>query len=952
MSLENHKITTFEDSVSSLPDYPSDAGYTAAMLKAVFDGRTDKEIKQKFNALIDELKNIISELEKADSTAAETAKKYTDTEVTGHNSSESAHSDIRSLISELTRRLNALADSDDTTLDQLSELVAYIKDNRSLIDSVTTAKANKADVYTKGNVDALITAIEESVAELEEKLKKLAATGGGNGVPLISVHDELYSTIVPEDGQVYVVKYHDMPYGEDPNLISPEVFYRLRIGDGVTPLCDIPNVSNIVAGTGNGSAILVDPTYDNGDDGLEAPNNIADGQYSVSFGKYLKNYGKASVLVGYSSDNYAPRAFVAGKDELVNAGATGAFVGGGQHNTVGDGGSYSVTLGSCNTTNSTSVVVGRFLQANNEKQVILGLYNTDDPDALVIIGGGTGNLDRRNALVVKKDGTVVVDGVVIKTNSVEVNIPEGASVVLSDGYIELTGTENDSGNIVFNSIPYGMWTIKATINGKEYEMSVAVDGEEIPIMYFDEVLDNFADNTIDGIITACKTNTIPETWLIGDKKAFTMDDKEYHLVIIGKNADTFTNGKTAPLTFQFEEIHKNCYMYTSGDTVEVTQWEDTRVRTFYNNAKSSNWGKPIFDTFRNAIVPVVKETKLADGTIQITEDKIFVPSYEEMISGGVYYEYFQNVENRIKTLDGAAAIWWTRTPTTTTRKFRVLSATGSYTTGVGTRGVAPTFCLGSEIMLTNAIKIGDTVLSEEELLTIKASAGTADLSGLVTGEELTAAIGDAIAELTAEDVGASPSGHTHDDRYYTETEMDTKLAGKAASEHTHDGRYYSKSEVDNLVSENSGSWTVLADETWSQSANGTAAHVFTIPDLRDYKEFFVALCPGFTTSTNNAWSGWMNVYLTSSSNSDYYQVAYVAVQSYDGSIEGFSKTPTYSIIQYSNGVIIPSQYTSSSMGSYSMVSTPVFTEAITKVKVEMNGASSVREGIHAIVFAR
>lgn len=63
-----------------------------------------------------------------------------------HSSSSTAHSDIRGLISDLTTRLNALADSDDTTLDQLSEIVAYIKANRSLIDSITTSKINVADI--------------------------------------------------------------------------------------------------------------------------------------------------------------------------------------------------------------------------------------------------------------------------------------------------------------------------------------------------------------------------------------------------------------------------------------------------------------------------------------------------------------------------------------------------------------------------------------------------------------------------------------------------------------------------------------------------------------------------------------------------------------------------------------------------------------------------------------
>ena len=33
--------------------------------------------------------------------------------------------------------------------------------------------------------------------------------------------------------------------------------------------------------------------------------------------------------------------------------------------------------------------------------------------------------------------------------------------------------------------------------------------------------------------------------------------------------------------------------------------------------------------------------------------------------------------------------------------------------------------------------------------------------------------------LSPNDYGAAESGHTHDDRYYTETEMDTKLTAKA-----------------------------------------------------------------------------------------------------------------------------------------------------------------------------
>ena len=50
----------------------------------------------------------------------------------------------------------------------------------------------------------------------------------------------------------------------------------------------------------------------------------------------------------------------------------------------------------------------------------------------------------------------------------------------------------------------------------------------------------------------------------------------------------------------------------------------------------------------------------------------------------------------------------------------------------------------------------------------------------VNGKSLAANI-----SLTASDVGASASGHTHDDRYYTESEINSKLAGKANSSHKH-----------------------------------------------------------------------------------------------------------------------------------------------------------------------
>lgn len=66
--------------------------------------------------------------------------------VSGHNTSTAAHSDLRQLITALTNRLNTIANSSDTDLDQLAEIVAYIKSNKTLIDSITTSKVSVADI--------------------------------------------------------------------------------------------------------------------------------------------------------------------------------------------------------------------------------------------------------------------------------------------------------------------------------------------------------------------------------------------------------------------------------------------------------------------------------------------------------------------------------------------------------------------------------------------------------------------------------------------------------------------------------------------------------------------------------------------------------------------------------------------------------------------------------------
>jgi hypothetical protein len=66
--------------------------------------------------------------------------------VSAHNTATDAHNDIRLALKDINDRLNAFFDSDDKTLDELSEIVTYITSNKALIDSITTSKVSVSDI--------------------------------------------------------------------------------------------------------------------------------------------------------------------------------------------------------------------------------------------------------------------------------------------------------------------------------------------------------------------------------------------------------------------------------------------------------------------------------------------------------------------------------------------------------------------------------------------------------------------------------------------------------------------------------------------------------------------------------------------------------------------------------------------------------------------------------------
>ena len=112
--------------------------------------------------------------------------------VSNHNTSTSAHNDIRNLISTLTTKVNNFLDVDDTTTDQLSEVLELIENNKGTLESLTTGKVNVSDI-----VDNLTT---------NSASKVLSAA---QGVALKSLVDALQSTV---NGKAEAGHNHDDKY--------------------------------------------------------------------------------------------------------------------------------------------------------------------------------------------------------------------------------------------------------------------------------------------------------------------------------------------------------------------------------------------------------------------------------------------------------------------------------------------------------------------------------------------------------------------------------------------------------------------------------------------------------------------------------------------------------------------------------------------------------------------
>ena len=214
--------------------------------------------------------------------------------------------------------------------------------------------------------------------------------------------------------------------------------------------------------------------------------------------------------------------------------------------------------------------------------------------------------------------------------------------------------------------------------------------------------ENFADNTWEQIIKACQTNAVPDTWAVGDQKSMTIDGTDYLIDIIGKNHDTYVDGGTAPLTFQFNKSYNTGYPMNSSDTC-AGGWADSAMRNTHLPIILSYMPTEI----KTAIREVRKVAGMGSGqntTLETSADKLFLLAAEEVFGKGAnyvpgegsQYAYYAAGNTKIKTrANGTVNGWWTRsTSLSATTGFWVVNIDGTpaHPGAANANSVAPAFC--------------------------------------------------------------------------------------------------------------------------------------------------------------------------------------------------------------------------------------------------------------------
>lgn len=223
------------------------------------------------------------------------------------------------------------------------------------------------------------------------------------------------------------------------------------------------------------------------------------------------------------------------------------------------------------------------------------------------------------------------------------------------------------------------------------------------------------------------------------------DAKQDTVTFTGSNVSITTDATNDKVTFTVAD--------GSTSAKGVIQLTDSTSSTSTTTAATPSSVKSAYDLANTAKTNAATAQAKADSAYSLAEGKVDSLSDLGVTATAAELNYVTNVTSDIQSqLDGKAASGHTH------------NYAGSSSAG----GAA-----------TSANKVNKS-------LTVQLNGGTTEGTNKFTFDGSTAKS----VNITASAIGASASGHTHDDRYYTESEVDAKLSGKAPTSHASNATTY------------------------------------------------------------------------------------------------------------------------------------------------------------------
>ena len=189
---------------------------------------------------------------------------------------------------------------------------------------------------------------------------------------------------------------------------------------------------------------------------------------------------------------------------------------------------------------------------------------------------------------------------------------------------------------------------------------------------------------------------------VGDQKTISIGGVGYAVEIVGFNHDNLANGKgKAGITFGMVTCLKTTYNMNSSAT-NVGGWASCARRS----ALQSTTFNQLPSDLQAVIKPVTKLTTTGNKgtTVEGVTDTLFMFSVWELMGTksqsaaqeGEQYARFATTSDRIKTVNGTANTWFTRSPyASDNARFCIITAAGScdYDSAANARGIAFGFCV-------------------------------------------------------------------------------------------------------------------------------------------------------------------------------------------------------------------------------------------------------------------